>query len=315
MFFVQNAFQLIFVEYMWYKLEGTKIYLWKKEALKHNDNYYLSAEKVFSRFCFLVDKAVKGIREESKDLGESKLFVTFQSNNPAVTLKFYESENQRKDGLKPKYKVDLAPVIKVNTWPTHLADTWRLNREEETKEGNVSQKKWPSQKIVTAVCCKAVYLVPKLSNTWKNKELRPLLWRYAFNEGEKTLLLESDSGHPNNCRRNVLRILKGLTLDLGLNLKSYHMKTLLLHESERHPANEDWEDKMLKERVDSALLLLRNFIGGSKLKHYFVPSVNLFAELNLKPNVKDDIVSKIDKFLENPNVCLLWCKYHFVCQK
>ena len=155
-----------------------------------------------------------------------------------------------------------------------------------------------------------VYLVPKLYKD-KSHDLRPFLWRYAFNEGEKKLLLESDSGNSNNCRRNVLRLLKGFLVDFGWNLglRSYHMKTILLHESESLPKDEDWEEAKLKERVISAVKRLKSFIIGDKsvLKHYFIPDINLFA--GLTEEFKRQIVKKIDTFLEKPEGCLLWCMY------
>ena len=142
---------------------------------------------------------------------------------------------------------------------------------------------WPAKEIIDDLVNNTpVYLVPKL---YKNKvyKRRHLFWRYAFNKAEKRLLLKSDPGRKNSCRRNVLRILKGFIEDLRLSgLRSYHMKTVLLHESEALPRSDDWSDEMLAERVLGAMKRLKGFLQqkNAKCGHYFIPEVNIMEKMN-----------------------------------
>ncbi len=151
----------------------------------------------------------------------------------------------------------------------------------------------------------SVYLVPKLFRD-KKCEMRNFLWRYAFNRGEKKLLLESDGGTPNCCRRNVLRILKGFLEDLKWpGLRSYHMKTVLLHESETWPGKDQWNESQLKERVLSAVRRLKSFVNGDrpKCKHYFLADINIMEGLN--DQQKLELLAKLNEFIDNPLAAVL----------
>ena len=147
--------------------------------------------------------------------------------------------------------------------------------------------------------------MPKL---YKNKvyKRRHLFWRYAFNKAEKRLLRKSDPGRKNSCRRNVLRILKGFIEDLQLSgIRSYHMKTVLLHESEALPRPDDWSDGMLAERVLSAMERLRGFLQQreAKCEHYFIPEVNIMEKIN--DQQRKELFKRVDEFLKNPTASIL----------
>lgn len=133
-----------------------------------------------------------------------------------------------------------------------------------------------------------------------------MFWRYAFNKAEKRLLLKSDPGRKNLCRRNVLRILKGFIEDLQLSgIRSYHMKTVLLHESEAFPRADDWSDGKLSIRVISAMQRLKGFLQQrqAKCEHYFIPEVNIMEKI--RDQQRRELFKKVDEFLKNPAASVL----------
>eukprot|EP00112_Aurelia_sp_Birch-Aquarium-sp1_P019761 Seg4952.2 transcript_id=Seg4952.2/GoldUCD/mRNA.D3Y31 product="Protein mab-21-like 2" protein_id=Seg4952.2/GoldUCD/D3Y31 len=265
-------------EFTLYKLKPSLQKRWRN--LADSAGLLLSAERVVARFASLVSQAVGEINQKK----ESPFKLEIVTNHPAVTIRF----KKKKTTI---YNVDLAPVIEVTKWPEQLTEGW------ETRARNG----WPSDEIIenlkknTPVC-----LAPKLYRD-QRYEKRDYLWRYAFNKGEKKLLKKSNPGQSNSCRKNVLRILKGLILDLNWNcLRSYHMKTVLLHESESWPRNEQWSDTLLEERVLSAVRRLRSFVNKPepKCKHFFLPGTNILEGLGEKERV--DLVKKVGLFLKDP---------------
>ena len=66
--------------------------------------------------------------------------------------------------------------------------------------------------------------------------------RFAFNKAEKKLLLDSEKSTDNSCRRPVVRIIKGFLVDFDWRgLRSYHIKTILLHEFETFGDASNWK--------------------------------------------------------------------------
>eukprot|EP00112_Aurelia_sp_Birch-Aquarium-sp1_P025431 Seg843.17 transcript_id=Seg843.17/GoldUCD/mRNA.D3Y31 product="hypothetical protein" protein_id=Seg843.17/GoldUCD/D3Y31 len=78
------------------------------------------------------------------------------------------------------------------------------------------------------------------------------------------------------------------------------MKTVLLHESESWPRNEQWSDNLLEERVLSAVRRLRSFVNKPepKCKHFFLPGTNILEGLGEKESV--ELVKKVGLFLKDP---------------
>ena len=126
---------------------------------------------------------------------------------------------------------------------------------------------------------------------------RDIAWRYSFNNGEKILLLDSEPAIVNNCRRPVLRILKSLRVDYKWpEIRSYHLKTLMLHEFEsHHPSN--WTSENIVLCLQRALQRLKVFLQNRKCPHYFLPGINLFERLSSQSCAR--IIQDIDKFLRN----------------
>lgn len=271
-------------EYTTYVLKPALQEVWKNHA--DPEGKLLSAERVIATFASLVKQSIDDINQKK----ESSFKLKLSTNHPAVTVHFVQ------DGTSV-YDVDLAPVIQVKKWPENLTIGW----------AHRGRKGWPTPEVIDSLKGNTpVYLVPKLYQD-KTHEKRNYLWRYAFNKGEKKLLLDSDSGADNNCRRNVLRVLKGFLQDLKWpGLKSYHMKTVLLHESETWSGGEEWKDGQLGVRVLAAVRRLRSFIGQdkkAKCKHYFLPAINILEGMNERQ--KEVLLAKLDEFLENPLAAVL----------
>lgn len=82
------------------------------------------------------------------------------------------------------------------------------------------------------------------------------------------------------CRRRCLSILKTLRdrhLDLpGNPVTSYHMKTLLLYECEKHPREAEWEDNCIADRINGIFMQLISCLQCRRCPHYFLPNMDLF---------------------------------------
>ena len=127
---------------------------------------------------------------------------------------------------------------------------------------------WPSIKLIDKVKQKPVCLVAKQKG-----------WRYAFNQAEKTLLLDTVPIQ-NNCRRRVLKVMKGFNEDYKWKLKSFHIKTLMLHQFQSE-SPDIWTDKNFLLCLKWSMNRLFGFLHDRKLPHFFLPRVNLFENLEL----------------------------------
>ena len=82
----------------------------------------------------------------------------------------------------------------------------------------------------------------KSEYVWKAFEKLFCSSRFAFNKAEKKLLLDSEKSTDNSCRRPVVRIIKGFLVDFDWRgLRSYHIKTILLHEFETYGDINKWK--------------------------------------------------------------------------
>ena len=160
---------------------------------------------------------------------------------------------------------------------------------------------WPTRDTIEEVKKSGCSLVPKFPKGVSTSE-RDVAWRCTFNHAEKILFLDSNPCITNNCRRPVLRILKSLRVDYGWpKIRSYHLKTLMLHEFESHAPSE-WKSNDMLLRLKKALERLRDFLKSKNCPHYFLPGINLFEEFD-GPSC-EQIIRDIDRFLQNPEKAL-----------
>jgi len=223
------------------------------------------------------------VDELNRDQQYAFLF-DIKTDHPAVTIRFKRDD-------KVLYNVDLVPVIKVKSWPDNLTLGWESRSKNE----------WPNADIINEIKKRGVSLVPKLPKGVAILQ-RDIAWRYSFNNGEKVLLLDSVPAIANNCRRPVLRILKSLRVDYNWpGIRSYHLKTLMLHEFEsHHPCN--WTSENIMQCLKGALQRLKVFLQNRKCPHYFLPGINLFERLDSQSCQR--IIQDIDQFLRNTKEAL-----------
>ena len=97
-------------------------------------------------------------------------------------------------------------------------------------------------------------------------------WVMSFTEAEDRLL-------QNGMRRRCLSILKTLrdrNFD-SLAITNYVLKSLVLHECEKHPNEHEWSDDIsLGDRLNGILLQLISCLQCRRCPHYFLPNVYLF---------------------------------------
>lgn len=109
-----------------------------------------------------------------------------------------------------------------------------------------------------------------LQNESKEKKIDFISFRNFFSSSFRT----------GACRRRCLSILKTLRdrhLDLpGNPVTSYHMKTLLLYECEKHPREIEWEDNCIADRINGIFMQLISCLQCRRCPHYFLPNMDLF---------------------------------------
>lgn len=90
------------------------------------------------------------------------------------------------------------------------------------------------------------------------------------------LLFDILGGSRKRCL-SLLKTLRDRHLDLpGNPVTSYHMKTLLLYECEKHPHLHEWEENCLADRINGIFLQLISCLQCKRCPHYFLPNMDLF---------------------------------------
>ncbi|KAI8508861.1 protein mab-21-like 2 [Branchiostoma floridae] len=206
---------------------------------------YLSARKIRSRFQTLVAQAC--------DKCSYRDIVKMIPDTSEVKLR-----------IRERYVVQITTAFKCQgIWP-RSASHWPM-----------PQIGWPGPNLVAEVKAEGFDLLSKECYALQGKQssMESDAWVLCFNQAEDKLLL-------GGCRRRCLSILKTLRdrhLDLpGNPLNSYHMKTMVLYECEKHPREIDWDETCLGDRLNGILLQLISCLQCRKCPHYFLPNVDLF---------------------------------------
>ena len=206
---------------------------------------YLSARKIRSRFQTLVAQAV--------DKCSYRDSVKMMSDTSEVKLR-----------IRDRYVVQITPAFKcAGIWPRSAAH-WP-----------VPHIPWPNPNLVAEVKTEGFDLLSRESIYMKDKQSAAEgdAWVISFHQAEMMLLL-------GGCRRKCLSILKTLRdkhLDLpGKPIESYHLKTLLLYECEKHPREMEWDETCLGDRINGILLQLISCLQNRRCPHYFLPNLDLF---------------------------------------
>ena len=220
-----------------------------------DSKYYLSASKfrgeiyrIFYDFKLFSDAVTK--EPEMEDF-EMKV----APHGPAVQIdETYEDEED------PYLSYDLVPAIKFSGWPK-CSQQW------------VERKRvWPPRALVEEIVQEGFHLVPKTSPQGDEE----LEWRISFSKAEVKLMKAEGLGNRNYCYRIFkMTIKENITSTCNL-LTTYHLKTLLLWASERHPPD-TWSDENIAVCFLGLLDDLLHSLVNFSCPHYFIPELNLFA--------------------------------------
>ena len=219
---------------------------------------YLSARKIRSRFQTLVAQAV--------DKCSYREIVKMIPDTTEVRLR-----------VRERYVITITPAFKcAGIWPRSAAH-WP-----------VPHLPWPGPNLVAEVKTEGFDLLSRESIYMKDKQSAAEgdAWVISFANAEMALL-------QGGCRRRCLSILKTLRdrhLDIpGQPIDTYHMKTLLLYECEKHPRELDWDETCLGDRINGILLQMISCLQNRRCPHYFLPNMDLFKG---KPTAAMDTAAK-----------------------
>uniref|UniRef100_A0A0A1XN68 Protein mab-21 n=2 Tax=Dacini TaxID=43871 RepID=A0A0A1XN68_ZEUCU len=206
---------------------------------------YLSARKIRSRFQTLVAQAC--------DKCAYRDIVKMIADTTEVKLR-----------IRERIIVQITPAFKcAGLWPRSAAH-WPLPGIP-----------WPHPNIVAEVKTEGFDMLSKecIALQGKNSAMEGDAWVLSFTDAENRLLQGAS-------RRRCLSILKTLRdrhLDLpGNPVTSYHLKTLLLYECEKHPREMEWEENCIADRINGIFLQLISCLQCRRCPHYFLPNMDLF---------------------------------------
>ena len=230
-------------------------------------------------------------------------------------------------------RVECSPCIPCPHWPS-VADDFRT-RTRHTQ--------YPSESAISSILSRGVHVVPKglgsskrsLTDHHKLRDLATLAaagiyhkgyskWRLSFSVAEKILI-----GEWNPCQRKCCLIAKILLMMTVYEFEgqhdyllmdftsdqphkslvtSYTIKTAMMWLCEELP-QATWRLENLSECFDHLLTFLINSLKHRILKHYFVPSYNLFQ------NAEDEMVRRDIIIIESVRVRLLQYVYMYLIRE
>ena len=206
-------------------------------------------------------------------------YASVVSKGPTLKLKVGRTKYEI-----DRFLADLTFSIPCNDWP--ILSNWQTRN-----------KKWPQQEDVERIILGGIHLVP-LS---QKEDKQGLTWRISFSKAE----VEISKLIP-EVARTCFVALKVIAKDyLSVNcrcLKSYHLKTLLLHSIET-TGLEFWCEEHLKECFSQLLINLTTAIEEKRCSHFWLPDINFFEDLREKDQKKSlkvlrKVKEKPEKFIE-----------------
>ncbi|XP_067863105.1 cyclic GMP-AMP synthase-like [Heptranchias perlo] len=203
--------------------------------------------------------------------------------SPAVTMLLQDSEGEQ------DISIDLVLGLEVSQkWPNCTNDGMNIDE-------------WLGKKTKGDLKHKPFYFVPKHPRRRALSEDLKETWRISFSHIEKILMMNHGSaknccerGAAHCCRKICLRLMKYLVHVLKeqypqelSKLYSYCVKTAYFHSMVRRPKDDQWPASKVDECFLNFLDDFIEHVEKSELKHFFVPTYNLFdsknfAQKNLK---------------------------------
>ena len=227
--------------------------------------YYLSALKFKKEiYQMLVElKAITDLNREkpevektSEEMEMKDFDINVIPHGPAIQI----DERYLEEDIEPFLSYDVVPAIKFNGWPK-CSQKW-VSRE----------RLWPPQSLVKEIIQEGFHLVPKTSPQGDEE----LEWRISFSKAEVKLMRAKGLGQRNYCYRMFKMAVKENISSACKLVSTYHLKTLLLWASERHPPDR-WSDENIAPCFLGLLDDLLHSLVNCSCPHYFIPELNLFA--------------------------------------
>ncbi|RWS11737.1 Protein mab-21-like protein [Dinothrombium tinctorium] len=193
-----------------------------------------------------------------------KVAQACDKSNYRDLVKMIPDTSEVKLRVRERFIVQITPAFRCSgLWPRSAAH-WPL-----------PTCPWPPPNIVAEVKAEGFDLLSKecVSLQGKQSSMEGDAWVLSFVEAENRLL-------QGGCRKKCLSILKTLRdrhLELpGQPITSYHLKTLVLYECEKHPRECEWDESSIGDRINGILLQLISCLQCRRCPHYFLPNLDLF---------------------------------------
>ncbi|XP_071126292.1 cyclic GMP-AMP synthase-like receptor 1 [Mytilus edulis] len=203
-------------------------------------------------------------------------------HGPSATAANIDTYGLIKKRLGASLKRDYAFGITLYEWPIEGYE-W-INRKRKYE--------WPSPEFIekiTKLKCHVVAVGDKMSPT------SSLEWRVSFLLQERELVWNFNNTQL-QCFILMKNILKKFLHPIAPEeLSSYHMKTILLWQSENN-AQHLWQPKNLLRCTINCLLFLKHCIEKRYLEHYIDRRKNLFSYRFENHIFKENMIKCIDEF-------------------
>ena len=246
----------------------------KQLLLLRDSKYYLSASKFKNKIAQMLDDlkvpsadwdvSSSQLLEEQKsqtdqrekmEMEDFKIKIT--PHGPAIQV-----DETYDEDLYLSY--DVVPAIKFSGWPNCSQD-WITRK-----------RAWPPRELVEEIIQEGFHVVPKTS-PHGDEELE---WRISFSKAEVKLMNAKGLGNRNYCYRMFKLAIKENIVSTCKLITTYHLKTLLLWASERHPSDR-WSDDNVAVCFLGLLDDLLHSLVNCSCPHYFIPELNLFADCSV----------------------------------
>lgn len=247
--------------------EGNQALLTKYTRFKDKMSESLIKEKPFSESdgnehqeqVMQEESVTTDINKNIKNSLSPRILFILDQAGPAVSINMFDK--RLKGG---SFTFDMAPSLPLENWPS-IANEW-ISRHRTSE--------WPGRALISSIVqegCSLVPICPTQSQTG-------LEWRISFSSSER-MLAQSLTELQKVCYLTVKAIWRHfLKHPKKKGLQSYHLKTTMFWVCEEFPSNE-WASDNTARGVLRILQKLYTFLVNMCCPHYFVPSNNLFQDI------------------------------------
>ncbi|VDK79715.1 unnamed protein product [Dibothriocephalus latus] len=236
---------------------------------------YLSARKIRVRFHSLVAQAIDK--------------CTYRG-----ILQLVGQHSEVRIRIRDRYTLQITPAFRCQgLWP-RSASHWPTNNRSTNP--NVWMV-WPPPRLISEVKHEGFTLLSQESTYIRDKQTSAEgdAWLLDFYEAEESLLNQGSRQLCLNILTTLVERHLASTSEEGSQqhpvdecygakmagegpplIHDYYIKTLVLHECEKHPQEEDWTEYTIPDRISGILLQLISCLQHRHCPHYFLPQLNLF---------------------------------------